>query len=204
MYRKTAILLRQDKHHLNAADLNDLAAYEMMSLAAAKDLVVNSDAVPSIDHDEPLSRIKVKVDLGVEPGHHLARTEVDMNSVGVSVACGAPINAGGGAAGGSWVRALRRTANVVSQLLDIEGPTFASQLRVCLDTILAMLLMERVSMVFAGLDKLFWEGEARDEGRDQLVVVHLDASAVPRQRCWLRLRLLRGLFDLEGWLACTA
>jgi hypothetical protein len=178
IYFQAAIHLGQNEHHLNPTNFNHLAALKLMGLSTTQRLVVDPDAVAPIDNNSPFLRLGIKVYLGVESGNHLAGSEVDVNPTRFSIWQGASVYAWRGAVLRLWVQALRRPSNIIPQLLHIKGPALTGQLCICLDSFLAMLLVQGVGMVFAGLDEVFRQGQVWNKRSDQLVISHLNTRSV--------------------------
>jgi hypothetical protein len=85
---------------------------------------------------------------------------------------------GGGYLSWKATLSLWRSANSVLEVLDIESPIFASQLRICLNAFLVVSFMKRIGMVQGGLHYVGGNFEERHHGRDQFFVAQGDAGSI--------------------------
>lgn len=101
----------QDEHHLDAADLDDLAAAQGAGLARLPRSAIHLEGVAPLDIQPPLLLVAVEVDDGVQARDELAGPQVDMHGVGVLVR-----------RVGARLGGLGLAADVDGQPRDVEGP----------------------------------------------------------------------------------
>jgi hypothetical protein len=159
MYVKRTKVDWEDKHHLDAPDLDNLATMQGASLAWSPGGTVHLERVPPFHHQEPPLFLVVEVDNGVLARNQLARSKVNMNSV-FSILCILVSTTGLGGA-----------ADVDPQAGDIVGPVLGGNLGIGFDAILVR-FMNAVGMVPACLDWLLGGGEkVLSYSGDDLIII---------------------------------
>jgi len=145
---------REYKHHLNASNLDDLAALETPRGTRLHGLSIDLRAVAALYAEEPLFLLGIEAYDGMLARDGLARTEIDVDKVLVVWS--------------RWMSGGRvgSATNVHLELCNIKGPVLSGNLGVGFDAILIR-LVDSVGVVLAGLDALvFWGGEIMDDARD--------------------------------------
>ncbi len=175
----------EDEHHLDAADLDDLAAAQGAGLARLPRRAIHFKRITPLDIQPPLLLVAVEVDDSVQARDELARPQVDVHGVGVLVR-----------RVGARLGGLGLAADVDRQPRDVEGPVEGRDFRIGLDALLVG-LMDAVGMVPAGLAGHGRGDQMLGHAGDELVVV-LDYGLVGNVRRVALVNRLGGLGCVGG------
>lgn len=149
---------RQDKHHLNSSNLDDIAAMQQVrGIVLFESIRIDLEPVAALHLEEPAAMIRVGVGVGIEINHgslarkDLGRAEVNMHKILVVGVAGYGLALGN----------LGGAANVHDQVFDEVGPFLCGDLGIRGDV--AARVLQRVGMVLTRLRR--YTGETlRDLG----------------------------------------
>ena len=149
----------EDEHHLNAADLDDLAALEGAGLAGLPGRAIDLESVAAFDKEEPFLLLIMEIDEGVLSRNQLTGSEVDVDII--FVVLGILLRG----------RGVWQTPNVDAKAGDIVSPVLGGDLGVGFHAVLVG-LMNTICVVLAGLNDLVAGGkEMLAHASNNLIVV---------------------------------
>lgn len=175
----------KDKHHLDAANLNDLATTQGPGLTSFPQSAIHLQRVATLDEQPPCLLVAVEIDDGVETRDELAGAQVDVHRIRVFLGLIGPRLCG-----------FRQAANVDREPRNVVCPINSSDLRVSLDPFLIG-LVDAVGMIFAGLWWYSGSYQMLDYSSYKLVVI-IDDRLIGNMRRVALINRLGGLGRFGG------